>query len=137
MNTISIFIVFYEDAFRLTAIENSGAFELVIEFVLFFEMIIFFFKAFPKNEEPRGFICSILGACGLCKKSCLKKEERENKQKQHLERNIMFNTSFKDVAVRYLSSFFITDFLSVVPFLFAKLASPGSDYQALLDRGYM
>ena len=72
MNTISIFIVFYECAFHLTAVKESSSIVLVIEFVLFFEIIAYFFKAFPDQDSPRGFICSLLGMCGGCKNTCRK-----------------------------------------------------------------
>ena len=72
MNTIFIFIVFYECAFHLTAVKESSSIVLVIEFILFFEIIAYFFKAFPDKESSRGFICSLLGMCGGCKNTCRK-----------------------------------------------------------------
>ena len=75
INTVSIFIVFYECAFRLTAFEESNSIVLATEFILFIDIFSYFFKAFPKKDSPRGFLCSLLGMCGLCKKTCRKKEE--------------------------------------------------------------
>ena len=41
--------------------------------------------------------------------------------------------SFKYVAARYLSGFFLVDFMSVVPFMIAKLASSSDNYIDLLS----
>jgi len=44
---------------------------------------------------------------------------------------------FKKVANRYLTGSFFIDFLSVVPFLFGKLASQEEDYRATLELTHM
>lgn len=131
MNLISIFIVFYECAFRLSAVEYASGIVMCIEFVLLFEIISIFFKAIPNTSSPRGCLCSLLGACGLCK-------VRKNEDGQRIgAKGQQWNTSFKEIALHYLSGSFITDFLSVIPFLIAKLAAHDTDYLELLDRGYM
>ena len=75
MNTVSIFIVFYECAYRLTAVDEASIGTTIIEFVLLVEIIMFFFKAIPNTSSQRGWLCSLFGACGLCKKCCVKKED--------------------------------------------------------------
>lgn len=67
INTMSIFIVYYEAAFRLVAWEKESPWVYALEFVLLFEIIIFFFKAYPAEENHRGWLLSVLGFCGLCK----------------------------------------------------------------------
>ena len=118
-NIVYIFLVVYDSAFRLTTMKERSAFVLFIEFGLVAQMILVFFKAFPEKESPRGFICTLLWCCGLCKKRCKKKEDIIEVVGK-VEEN-MYNTSFKDVAIRYLSGFFIIDFVSVVPFMIGKL----------------
>ena len=135
MNTVSIFVVFYECAFRLTAVEEASSLVMVIEFVLLGEIIAHFFKAFPDRDSPRGFICSLFGICGLCKNTC-RRAEPPSKNRHDVREND-FNAKFRDVAVRYLTGMFIIDSLSVVPFLMAKLAALEVPYLELLERGYM
>ena len=119
MNTGSIFIVYYEAAFQLTAWEREASWILVIEFILLLEIIIFFFKAYPAKEDHRGWWFSVVGICGFCK------EASEDLQKIGKIGAVedRWESSFRKVAIHYLSGSFLTDFLSVVPFLFGKLAS--------------
>jgi len=119
MNTGSIFIVYYEAAFQLTAWEREASWILVIEFILLLEIIIFFFKAYPAKEDHRGWWFSVVGICGCCK------EASEDPQKIGKIGAVedRWESSFRKVAIHYLSGSFLTDFLSVVPFLFGKLAS--------------
>ena len=136
MNTVSIFIVFYEFAYHLTARENDSNIVLFIEFVLFFDIIAYFFKALPSKDSPRGFICSLLGMCGLCKKKCRFKAI-SSKAGSDTSINNQYNTDFKQVSVHYLTGMFTIDVLSVIPFLMAKLAAGDVKYKELLERDYM
>ncbi len=67
INTMSIFIVYYEAAFRLMAWEKEAPWVYALEFVLLLEIIVFFFKAYPAKDDHRGWLLSVFGACGLCK----------------------------------------------------------------------
>ena len=119
MNAGSIFIVFYECAFHLAAVEYASAIVMVIEFILLFEIMVIFFKAIPKTTSARGCLCSLLGVCGMCKTNCRRIEEKTRVG----TKSSYWNSSFSEIAVNYLSGNFIIDFLSVVPFLLAKLAN--------------
>ena len=74
-NITYVFMVLYECAFRLRAIEEPRSIDFVIIFGLFFEMLMIFFQAYPEEESPRGALCSLLSFCGLCKTRCRKNEE--------------------------------------------------------------
>ena len=102
------------------------------EVVLLFEIIILFFKAFPAEESSRGWVLALLGACGACKNVGIKKVENNRAKKLAVQEEFIYNRSFSAVAVRYLSSNFLIDFLSVVPFLVGKLVSKENDYILLL-----
>ena len=52
-------------------------------------------------------------------------------------KGVLWNRKFKEIAIHYFTSNFIVDFLSVVPFLFTKLAASYDNYRELLDRDYM
>ena len=137
VNTISIFIVYYECAFQMKSAIVQGAVNYLIELILAAEVILIFFKAFPDRESPRGYICSLLGACGLCKQRCiLKRKDREEKKKLDVKESF-WNHRFKEVALRYFSSNFIIDFVSVYPFLLGKMTAGSADYDELINRGYM
>lgn len=71
VNTVAIFYISYDCAFHLAAIESYNPFILVIEILLLFELIMVFFIAIYEKDNPRGFICSLFGFCGFCKKRCL------------------------------------------------------------------
>ena len=47
VNTYSIFIVFYECAFRMNAKTEEATYEKVIEVILCLEVILIFFKSYP------------------------------------------------------------------------------------------
>ena len=49
VNTISIFVVFYECAFRMRGLSEPGAFNTVFEIILLVEIILIFFKSYPGN----------------------------------------------------------------------------------------
>ena len=69
INTISIFVVYYECAFRMRAFDKFSAFSVIIELVLVLELIIFFFKAYPAKEPHKGWIFALIEHTGLCRKS--------------------------------------------------------------------
>ena len=73
MNTASIFIVYFECAFHLKAWEKEESWIYLIEFILLLEIIVTFFKAYDsKDGGERGWLLSVFGICGCCKK---KKEQ--------------------------------------------------------------
>ena len=82
VNTVSIFIVYYECAFHMRTVMFSGAFVTLIELILAVEVIIIFFKAFPERESPRGYMCILLGYCGLCKNRFMRNAIEREKQKK-------------------------------------------------------
>ena len=49
VNTISIFVVFYECAFRMRGLSEPGALNTVFEIILLLEIILIFFKSYPGN----------------------------------------------------------------------------------------
>ena len=69
VNTASIFIVYYEAAFRLKAVENISSGMVVLEVIMMLEVLFFFFKAYPAKESHRGWIFSIC--------PCKKKQSKE------------------------------------------------------------
>ena len=131
INTGSIFIVYYEAAFRLVAWDNEALWVYILEIVLLLEIIIFFFKAYPAKEGHRGWLLSVFGWCGLCKE---KKEIKlfNNKIGDGDKGEDQWETSFKKTCIRYLSGSFLTDFLSVVPFFIGKLAFTDGTYRNTL-----
>lgn len=125
VNAISIFTVYYDCAFRLKSKHTFEAMPFVFEVILIIEMLLFFFKAYPAKESPRGFLFSIFKTCGLCRE----KEEAEAKVGSKENRSdIMWQRKFRLIAFRYLSGNFLTDFLSVVPFFIGKLNNLNGDY---------
>ena len=68
INTISIFVVYYECAFRMRAFDKFSAFSVIIELVLVLELIVSFFKAYPAKDSHRGWILSLIEKTGLCQK---------------------------------------------------------------------
>ena len=132
MNTVSIFIVYYECAFRLRAIEEEQSWIYAIEVILLLELLLFFFKAYPNRESERGWICSILGLCGVCK---AKKPNKKSLPAGNYES--FWQMSFKKVAIRYLSGNFLIDFLSVVPFFIGKIISVNRSYKIMLEQKHM
>ena len=87
VNTVSIFFVYYECAFHMRAVEKAGWMNYLIELILAAEVLVIFFKSYPARDSPRGFICSLLGACGLCKKRCLIKSDEDKKKKKDNEKD--------------------------------------------------
>ena len=67
INTISIFVVYYECAFRLRAFDKFSAFSVIIELVLVLELIVSFFKAYPSKDTHRGWILSLIELIGFCR----------------------------------------------------------------------
>ena len=81
------------------------------------EIFALFIKAYPSKDSDRGWVFSVFSKCGCCKdkQSIMKSNKKVGSD------NDMWQKDFKKVARRYLSSFFIIDFLSVVPFFITKL----------------
>ena len=71
-NSVSIFLVYYEAAFRLNGFEDEQAFAFILECVLIADIILNFFKAYYSQESHRGWIFSLLGICGACKEKKIK-----------------------------------------------------------------
>lgn len=134
LNIIYVFMVFFECAFRMTAIEERRSIDYVMVIGLVIEIIMIFFVAYPETDSPRGLICILLSFCGVCKTRCRKKEELLEVGK--LENNT-YETDFKLVASRYITGFFVVDFLSVVPYMIVFLASPDENFIYLISRDYM
>jgi len=134
-NTITIFTVYFECAFRLRALEEEAPWIYAFEVILVLEVLLSFFKAFPSTDSERGWVCQVLGVCGLCKPA--KNTVRKKKSiKKELDVS-GWNTTFSKIAIRYLSGSFLIDFLSVVPFFIGKLTSRESHYKLALKAPLM
>ena len=70
VNTLSIFLVYYECAFRLKVFDEFGPVSQTFEVILVVEIIVFFFKAYPEKDGSEGFLYPVLT---LPKKCCRKK----------------------------------------------------------------
>lgn len=119
VNSISIFFVYYECAFRLRAFKSFSSLQMIFDVVLTLEMVIHFFKAYSSKESYRGWIHPVFKFMGTCKEK-ISKDDLEHSQ---------WETSFRLIGIRYLSGQFIFDFLSVIPFFIAKLVNLNVDYQ--------
>lgn len=67
MNTVSIFVVYFESAFRLQAFRDSFSILTIFEVIMLFDILLTFFKTRRTIDGHRGVICSILGICKLCR----------------------------------------------------------------------
>ena len=122
VNTVSIFTVYYDASFHLHGYTDYSMLSYVFEVILLLEICIFFFKAYPmKNNSHRGFMFTILGWCGLCKK-------KEEFQDDMDEESAIYQMSFKLIGIHYISGVFIIDVLSVLPFFLIKLIHTGIEY---------
>lgn len=77
VNTISIFLVYYEAAFRLSFIQQSVVIT-VFEICMTLEIFALFIKAYPSKDSDRGWVFSVFGKCGCCKdkQSIMKSNKR-------------------------------------------------------------
>ena len=130
VNTLSIFVVYYEAAFRLKAITQTLPILTFFEVILMLDVLFIFLKARPKSDGHRGWICPILGLCRLCKEDKKKPTRADTKKDAS---SSPWQQSFKLNAIGYLSNNFIIDFLSVFPFFIGKLAYSGTSYFEMIE----
>ena len=80
-NSVSIFSVYYEAAFRLNSFETEQAFAMIFECVLVMDIMLTFFKAYDSRESHRGWIFSLLNVCGICKEKKIKDDPSKISEK--------------------------------------------------------
>ena len=120
INAASIFMVYYECAFHLKAFQTEPpAMFTFFEFVLLLETLIFFFKAYPKTESHKGPLYGLRCFC-KSKPDPLAQAAKPDKDKKVERLEQMWENSFRKVATRYLTTMFLIDFLSNVPFIVVK-----------------
>ena len=77
VNSFSIFLVYYEWAFRLKALDELPGTFMFFEIVILMDLFVVFFRAYDAKEGHRGFVYSIFGTCGFCKEVKVSDEHHE------------------------------------------------------------
>ena len=124
-NLFALLIVSYEEGFvREAEYENKSLpqYLFIMEIIICIDILVTFIKAYPSNERASGYLLVFAQ-----KLSCCKPRKRKHLERLMEESRPKWETRFNLVAKRYLTSTFITEFISIYPNVIQQIYYSATD----------